>query len=373
MNFTTFNFYLINLTRKCNPGNEYGGGICCDSAIAVIFIQNFLVEFVELLMADERSFPDGFIDEDPRKALEELNGALEHSSDNAEWLCQRAYAHILLQNYSSAVNDAKKALALNPTLASAFMRTGIAEYHLNNFPSSHEAFVKGQKLDGSDGTFAVWIKRCEEKMAVGSHNGTSHTQDTAPRVKHDWYQTESHVIVTLMVKNMKKEDVSVTFGEKELTAAVKLPSGEDWSLNVHLLHPVVPQQSIFKVLSTKVEIKMKKTEALRWEKLEGEGNHPSVIKHFTPNQYPSSSHYTRNWDKVVGDIKEEEKNEKLEGDAALNKLFQQIYSDGSDEVKRAMNKSFMESGGTVLSTNWQDVGKRTVDMSPPDDCEWKKY
>lgn len=59
------------------------------------------------------------------------------------------------------------------------------------------------------------------------------------------------------------------------------------------------------------------------------------------NLYPSSSHYTRNWDKLVGEIKEEEKNEKLEGDAALNKLFQQIYSDGSDEVKRAMNKSFV--------------------------------
>lgn len=59
------------------------------------------------------------------------------------------------------------------------------------------------------------------------------------------------------------------------------------------------------------------------------------------DQYPSSSHYTRKWDKMVVDISEEEKNEKLEGDAALNKLFQQIYCDGSDEVKRAMNKSFV--------------------------------
>lgn len=59
------------------------------------------------------------------------------------------------------------------------------------------------------------------------------------------------------------------------------------------------------------------------------------------DQYPTSSHYTRKWDKMVVDISEEEKNEKLEGDAALNKLFQQIYTDGSDEVKRAMNKSFV--------------------------------
>lgn len=132
-----------------------------------------------------------------------------------------------------------------------------------------------------------------------------------------------------------------------------------------------------------IEIKMKKTAAIQWEKLQGECT-LSNVKHFTPSQYwkahrimlsfslmfmpkcaepvycyftsccllpnlldqyPSSSHYTRNWDKVVGEIKEEEKNEKLEGDAALNKLFQQIYSDGSDNVKRAMNKSFVSTSG----------------------------
>lgn len=58
-------------------------------------------------------------------------------------------------------------------------------------------------------------------------------------------------------------------------------------------------------------------------------------------EYPSSCHYTRNWDKLAKDVEEEEKNEKKEGDAALNELFQKIYADGSDETKRAMAKSFV--------------------------------
>lgn len=91
------------------------------------------------------------------------------------------------------------------------------------------------------------------------------------------------------------------------------------------------------------------------------------------HKYPSSSHMYKNWDRLAKQIQEEEKSENLEGDAALNKLFQQIYADGSDEVKRAMNKSFQESGGTVLSTNWKDVKKEKVEVKPPDCMEYKKY
>ncbi|XP_034559456.1 protein SGT1 homolog [Notolabrus celidotus] len=323
-------------------------------------------------MATERSFTDSFIDEDPQRALQALNEALQGESDNAEWFCQRAYAHILLQNYSCAVDDAKKAQQLQPRLPLAFMRTGIAEYHLNHYESAHAAFTQGHQLDVSDKSFEVWMKRCEEMMGETTQLSNDNETSTAPPVKHDWYQTESQVIITVMAKNVPQDGVCANFMEKELSCMIRLPSGESYNLIFNLLHPIIPQQSSFKILSTKVEFKMKKTDAIRWEKLEGEGQE-SNIKHFNPNQYPTSSHSAGKWDKVVEDISEEEKNEKLEGDAALNKLFQQIYCDGSDEVKRAMNKSFMESGGTVLSTNWKDVGKRKVEVSPPDDAEHKKY
>lgn len=73
------------------------------------------------------------------------------------------------------------------------------------------------------------------------------------------------------------------------------------------------------------------------------------------HNYPSSSHYTRNWDKVAKDFEEEEKKAKPEGDAAVNDLFQKIYSDGSEEVKKAMNKSF-------VSNQWLEGGLSTSVM-----------
>jgi len=57
----------------------------------------------------------------------------------------------------------------------------------------------------------------------------------------------------------------------------------------------------------------------------------------------------------------------------LNKVFQDIYSNGSEEQRRAMMKSFVESGGTVLSTNWDEVGKGEVKGSPPDGLQMHKW
>lgn len=32
-----------------------------------------------------------------------------------------------------------------------------------------------------------------------------------------------------------------------------------------------------------------------------------------------------------------------------------------------------ESGGTVLSTNWNDIGAKKTDVKPPDGMEYKKW
>ena len=61
------------------------------------------------------------------------------------------------------------------------------------------------------------------------------------------------------------------------------------------------------------------------------------------------------------------------GDAAVNDFFQKLYKDADEDTRRAMLKSYQESGGTTLSTNWSEVGKGRVEVKPPEGSEWKKW
>lgn len=76
----------------------------------------------------------------------------------------------------------------------------------------------------------------------------------------------------------------------------------------------------------------------------------SVLKPFTK----------KNWDAIIDEFEKEE-----EQSQGVNELFKQIYESGNEEVRRAMNKSFQESGGTVLSTNWANVAEKKVEPKPP--------
>jgi len=72
-------------------------------------------------------------------------------------------------------------------------------------------------------------------------------------------------------------------------------------------------------------------------------------------------------------VKRAEKEEKLDGDAAANKFFQDIFRNADEDMRRAMTKSFQESNGTVLSTNWKDVGAKKIEPSPPEGMDLRKW
>ncbi|XP_045113407.1 protein SGT1 homolog isoform X2 [Portunus trituberculatus] len=305
-----------------------------------------------------------------------------------------------------ASSDASRAVDLGAG-AEGHLVQGKALFNLGRFVEALEAFTKGKAKGGANlgklDQFGQWISWCEDRIkklglseasnpanktsmeekkeeAAGDAAATAPNEMPVPKIKHDWYQTEAFVIVTVLVKNLKQEDVKVDFTEKTVSVSAPLPSGSEYSLELDLCHPINPAQSSFRVVPSKIEIKMKKVDGIRWGALEGDGEPPSV-KASIPGtseatkvpSYPTSASKKHDWDKLEAEVKKEEEEEKLEGDAALNKLFQKIYGQGSEETRRAMNKSFMESGGTVLSTNWKEVEGQKVEVKPPDGMEYKKW
>jgi len=95
--------------------------------------------------------------------------------------------------------------------------------------------------------------------------------------------------------------------------------------------------------------------------------------------YPTSSRTgPKNWDKVADELAKpdgaagEGADQDEDGDP-VNFFFKKLYKDADPDTKRAMMKSYVESNGTTLSTNWAEVGKGKVETSPPDGLVAKKW
>lgn len=51
--------------------------------------------------------------------------------------------------------------------------------------------------------------------------------------------------------------------------SAKLPTGSDYSLELDLAHEIMPEYCTHKICPSKIEIKLKKRDGLRWTVLEG--------------------------------------------------------------------------------------------------------
>ncbi|CAN6485793.1 unnamed protein product [Victoria cruziana] len=200
--------------------------------------------------------------------------------------------------------------------------------------------------------------------------------------RHEFYQKPNEVVLTIFAKGVPAKNVVIEFGEQMLSVAIDVPGEGTFFFQPRLFAKIVPKMSRYEVLSTKIEIRLHKADTINWTSLEYKRkakvstlpklNSPTDLKTERPT-YPSSKSKGVDWDKLEAEVKKEEKDEKLDGDAALNKFFREIYQNADEDTRRAMSKSFVESNGTVLSTNWKDVGGKRVEGSAPDGLEFRKW
>ncbi|CAA0826406.1 Protein SGT1 homolog B [Striga hermonthica] len=344
---------------------------------------------------------EAFIDDHFELAVDLYSQAIALSPNNAELFADRAQANIKLQNFTEAVADANKAIGLDHNISKAYLRKGMACIKLEEYQTAKAALEIGASLAPGDSRFTNLIKECDERIsaeqaeelpkklvdnapsvvvapAVGLSSQGSVMPLSKPKYRHEFYQKPEEVVLTIFAKGIPAKNVVVDFGEQILSIKIEVPGEEAYHLQPRLFGKIVPSRCRYEVMSTKIEIRLAKADTVHWTSLEYQRDatvlrKASVSSGTQKPTYPSSKPKRVDWDKLEAQVKKEEKEEKLDGDAALNKFFREIYKDADEDTRRAMSKSFVESNGTVLSTNWKEVGSKKVEGSPPDGMEVKKW
>ena len=148
----------------------------------------------------------------------------------------------------------------------------MACFSLEEFETAKRSFEKGLELDSSNAIWKTWIRKCDaeleqqpQKREVLSNQQSNQTQTsepgqsppsrstpssneqnqqltptdtttspqqqqqqqqqqqsqqsstTIPKIRHEWYQNNSHVIVTIFAKSVKKENLEVNIHNKSVS------------------------------------------------------------------------------------------------------------------------------------------------------------
>ncbi|PTU20992.1 hypothetical protein P175DRAFT_0479539 [Aspergillus ochraceoroseus IBT 24754] len=273
-------------------------------------------------------------------------------------------------------------------------------------------------------------KRELDEASAGASD-EKNTPGTAPavpeKIRHEWYQSNDSVVVTLYAKGVPKESVDVELKGDSVSVQFPLPSGSEYAFTLDPLFAAIDKSSS-KVTTgtTKIELMLrKKTPGQKWSSLEASSTDiklpdrqsTTVPSSSAPSStpvttittattsasapaYPTSSrHGAKDWDKLASNLiakkpkpkpkskpsssKDKSKEPPADesdsesdnegsvdsdfGGDPVDGFFKKLYANADDDTRRAMVKSFVESQGTSLSTNWNEVSQGKVKSHPPSD------
>ncbi|KAK0758945.1 hypothetical protein N5P37_008432 [Trichoderma harzianum] len=218
-------------------------------------------------------------------------------------------------------------------------------------------------------------------------------KDTPLRLQD--FQSNTQMSVSIFSKGVNKEKLQVQFLESSVRLdPLVYPNGDEKEFELDLWGEIIPAKSQYTVTPNKVELSLAKKTPGKWATLKGDGSAkrapvsspqvvettsekaPVVVPAAAPAAapapaatpaYPTSSRSgPKNWDQFGAD-------ENSDDEKDVNLFFKKLYKGATPEQQRAMMKSFTESNGTSLSTNWDDVKGKKVETVPPEGVEAKKW
>jgi len=377
----------------------------------------------DLSPQDSLSLADSYyIDEDYELAVDAYAATLavinteKQVSLKIRALSHRSAAFYKLGRYQEARDDAHAAITCSPgqglrpgEMELCHKRLGLACLQLKQYPEAKTAMQQAMQLatlnKRSASQYQEYIRQCDEQLnvkpaaalskpasaapsptRVAPHTSAPSTVNKPPTMpKYQYYQNDKFMTIAILESGVQQNDLQVTFGPKKLSVVLRKRGVDFTMIHGALYERVDVERCKVKYMDEKVLIKLRKVEPHEWHELLGKAgddeeeetkveiNEEDVPMVHSDKTRPYASH--RDWDAIERNLKLQEEQEVPEGEEAMNKLFRDIYSKADEDTKRAMIKSYQTSGGTVLSTNWNEVAETDYEANrtAPKGMEWKNW
>jgi SGS domain/CS domain len=307
----------------------------------------------------------------------------------------------------------------------------IAAFELKDYALSYESFQTALEYSSSYAKlydsqyYEEWMRKCQAQLSQSIN-----TTDTAPVAasqsktavaassppsfskldianmtpKYQYYQNDTTMTIVLLEPNVQASDLIVDYSEQHIHVQLRKLGCDLQIIHGELFDAIVPEKCKTSYRTDKVLIKLhKKNVNYEWQtllsaaKAKAKKENTNEVKSASSTATSSDADMTyvtgkssaksssstsaipkpyasqKNWDEIEKELEAEQ--EPPVGDEAMNRLFQQIYANANEDTRRAMIKSYQTSGGTVLSTNWEEVAGKDYEKEriAPEGQEWKTW
>jgi len=327
---------------------------------------------------------DNFVNSNYLAAVDNFTQLIQLEDHCYQNYLYRASSNLHLKRYSEALEDLSKAENLKSDYFEILYKKGISQFYLEQFLAANESMKKALLLATNSEQrqkLLLWTNKIEIELEENNLINPSDANPELPsklnneiKLIHNWYQTATHVNVNFTTNT--PITVKILFEKKSIRILDNFSGNNIIIWEMHLSNSIIPEASSYIVNSRKIELKLKKEiDDFNWVTLDRTKINQATVN--VQPSYPTSSKVKKDWNglekEITKELADDAKNDPNEG---MMRLFKEIYGNANEETRRAMIKSFQTSGGTVLSTNWDEVKQKDYEGSDrpeaPKGQEWRK-
>ena len=309
-----------------------------------------------------------FLFDDFEKAIKKIELALskyESSPSKNTYIIFKAICKYKLGKYEEALKDLD-VLEKDESFKKDFnyyLTRGKVLFYLSKFVDCKMTLNNALHLISSTDKVSLnlltpWLNKADAELKEGGVINYNVTNVGELKIIYNWIQTGTNITVDI-TSNHNLNAYDIKLNKKSIEFIDKKEGTVKYTIN--LTNGILVEKSSYKINSSmkcKLELH-KEVENFNWVNLEVNKNDDSLNNpkdKVVHGYYPSSSKVKKDWSQLDKEIDEQEKEDaSKDGNEGMWRLFRDIYAKGNEETRRAMIKSFQTSGGTVLSTNWDEV------------------